>query len=80
MFAELELEDFFLANQERVLFIMFCFSVCFYFCFGGPCPWPMEVPRPGTDPVSQQQPKALQRQCQVFNPLPPWELQLRSRL
>ena len=31
--------------------------------------WHMEVPGPGIEPAPQQQPKPLQSQCQIFNPL-----------
>ena len=31
---------------------------CLYFFW--PCPWHVEVPRPGTEPMQQRQPKTLQ--------------------
>ena len=43
----------------------------FYFYFW-PCLWHVEVPRPGTKPAPQQQPKQCQSQhwqCQILNPL-----------
>ena len=32
-------------------------------------PWRMEVPGPGIEPASQQQPDLFQWQCQILNPL-----------
>ena len=38
-----------------------------------PCPQHVEVPRPGTEPVPQQQPKPQQWEHQSLNPLRQWE-------
>ena len=33
------------------------------------CPWHVQVPRPGNEPVPQQRPTPQQWQCQILNPL-----------
>ena len=41
----------------------------FVITFFWPCPRHVEVPGLGNEPMSQQQPKPLQWQCQILNPL-----------
>ena len=53
--------------SSQILLILF-FCLCFYFYFYfWPCPWHVEVPRPGIEPQLQQQQSApLQRQHWIF--------------
>ena len=45
-------------------------SLSLFFWGGGELyPWHVEVPRPGVEPASQQQPKPLQWQCWILNAL-----------
>ena len=39
------------------------------FSFFWPCWWHVKVPKPGTEPPPQQQPKLLQGPCWILNPL-----------
>ena len=48
------------------IFLLFFFFFFFFFWLH---PWHVEVPQPRTEPVSQQQPKLQQWQCQILNPL-----------
>ena len=47
-------------SKRNVIFILFSFWLR---------PRHVEIPGPGIEPVSQQQPELLQGQCQVLNPL-----------
>ena len=44
-----------------ILAILVLHSVLFWLCL-----WPVEAPRPGTEPIPQQGPKLLQGQCQIL--------------